>query len=53
MENIKLNQEELEYLIMIVEQNKEDYDDEYGNSYKEMLNDLYSKLIILKSKSNV
>jgi len=53
MENIKLNQEELEYLIMIVEQNKEDYDDEYGIFYKEMLNDLYSKLIILKSKSNV
>ena len=44
---LELNEHELDYLIMITEQNLEDCEDGYGELYKEMLNDLYSKLIVL------
>ena len=42
---LKLNEQELDYLIMIIEQNLEDCEDGYGELYKEMLEDLYNKLI--------
>tara|TARA_R110002072_G_scaffold97956_1_gene215460 strand:- start:327 stop:632 length:306 start_codon:yes stop_codon:yes gene_type:complete len=40
----ELNQEELNYLIMIIEQNIEDAEESYGKTYNKMLNDLYIKL---------
>ena len=44
---LKLNEQELDYLIMIIEQNMEDCEEGFGELYKEMLEDLYSKLVIL------
>jgi hypothetical protein len=47
---LKLNEEELDYLTMVIEQNLEDANGteiKYQMHYKEMLEDLYSKLIVL------
>ena len=49
---LKLNKQELDYLTMIIEQNMEDWEsknylDNKQILYKEMLEDLYSKLVIL------
>tara|TARA_R110001592_G_scaffold174607_1_gene413467 strand:+ start:1213 stop:1359 length:147 start_codon:yes stop_codon:yes gene_type:complete len=41
---LELNKEELEYLIMIVEQNIEDAEEYFGETYNKMLRDLYIKL---------
>tara|TARA_R100000655_G_scaffold77283_1_gene116400 strand:+ start:478 stop:627 length:150 start_codon:yes stop_codon:yes gene_type:complete len=47
MKELKLDEQELDYLTMVVEQNLDDEPEEYGESHKQMLEDLYSKLIIL------
>ena len=44
---LELNEHELDYLIMLLEQNMEDWEDDFGETYKEMLEDLFSKLIVL------
>ena len=45
---LKLNEQELNYLTMVMEQNLEDVNEtEEDTLYFEMLEDLYSKLIIL------
>ena len=48
MKELKLDEQELDYLTMVVEQNlnETDYDD-VDEVHHEMLEDLYSKLIIL------
>ena len=43
---------ELDYLLFIIEQNLEDYEDSFGVLHKENLDNLYSKLIVLKSNKN-
>tara|TARA_R100001509_G_scaffold128958_1_gene82326 strand:- start:122 stop:286 length:165 start_codon:yes stop_codon:yes gene_type:complete len=43
---------ELNYLLFIIEQNLEDYEDSFGILHKENLDSLYSKLIVLKQKLN-
>ena len=43
---------ELDYLLFIIEQNLEDYEDSFGELHKENLDNLYSKLIVLKSNKN-
>ena len=46
--NLIINKQELDYLAMVVEQNLEDaIDTESNEVHNEMLEDLYSKLIIL------
>jgi len=40
----ELNKEELQYLLMIVEQNLEDAEESFGETYNKMLKDLYIKL---------
>tara|TARA_R100000664_G_C2689424_1_gene94122 strand:+ start:535 stop:684 length:150 start_codon:yes stop_codon:yes gene_type:complete len=47
MKELKLDEQELDYLTMVVEQNLDDEPEEYGENHKQMLEDLYSKLIIL------
>ena len=45
---LKLNEQELNYLTMVIEQNLEDVNGtEEDTLYFEMLEDLYSKLIVL------
>ena len=45
---LKLNEHELDYLTMVIEQNLEDVNGtEEDTLYFEMLEDLYSKLIVL------
>jgi len=47
MENkkeIQFNDDELQYLIMIIEQNIEDYQNEFGELHKETLENIYNKL---------
>ena len=46
--NLIINKQELDYLTMVVEQNLEDVNEtDYDEVHHEMLEDLYSKLIIL------
>ena len=46
--NLIINKHELDYLTMVVEQNLEDVNEtDYDEAHHEMLEDLYSKLIIL------
>ena len=46
--NLIINKQELDYLTMVVEQNLEDVNEtDYDEVHNEMLEDLYSKLIIL------
>ena len=46
--NLIINKHELDYLTMVVEQNLEDVNEtDYDEVHNEMLEDLYSKLIIL------
>tara|TARA_R100000458_G_scaffold46402_1_gene44868 strand:- start:2681 stop:2833 length:153 start_codon:yes stop_codon:yes gene_type:complete len=44
---IKLDEQELDYLTMVIEQNLEDYEEGYGELYNETLKGLYNKLILL------
>ena len=46
---LELNEHELDYLTMVIEQNLEDVniESEYDTLHFEMLEDLYSKLIVL------
>ena len=41
---LELTEHELDYLTMILKQNIEDYEEEFGGGYKEMVKNLYSKL---------
>ena len=45
--NLIIDKEELDYITMLIEQNLDDEPEEYGENHKQMLEDLYSKLIIL------
>ena len=48
MKELKLDEHELDYLTMVVEQNLEDVNEtDYDEVHHEMLEDLYSKLVIL------
>ena len=51
MKELKLDEQELDYLTMVVEQNLDDEPEEYGENHKQMLEDLYSKLIILNNQN--
>ena len=50
---IDINIDELDYLLLIIEQNLEDYEDSFGILHKQNLDDLYSKLIVLKLNINL
>ena len=45
--NLIIDKKELDYLTMVVEQNLDEDLGPYGEHHKKMLEDLYSKLIIL------
>jgi hypothetical protein len=45
--NLIVDKTELDYITMLIEQNLDDNPEEYGESHKEMLEDLYSKLLNL------
>ena len=48
---LELNEHELDYLTMVIEQNLEDVNETEEDTqrlYFEMLEDLYSKLVVLK-----
>tara|TARA_B100000927_G_scaffold237855_1_gene198732 strand:+ start:2352 stop:2501 length:150 start_codon:yes stop_codon:yes gene_type:complete len=47
MKELIIDEQELDYITMLIEQNLEDNPEEYGELHKQMLEDLYSKLIIL------
>ena len=46
-ENIKFTTEELSYLLDMVENDINDYEEDFGELHKETLKDIYSKLVIL------
>jgi len=49
--NLKLNEQQLDYLKMVIEQNLEDVNEtEEDTIYFETLKDLYLKLIVLTKK---
>ena len=45
--NLIIDKQELDYITMLIEQDLEDEPEEYGEHHKQMLEDLYSKLITL------
>ena len=45
--NLIIDKGELDYITMLIEQDLEDEPEEYGEHHKQMLEDLYSKLITL------
>ena len=45
-ENIKFTNEELNYLLDMVENDINDYEEEFGELHKEILEDIYSKLVV-------
>ena len=47
-ENIKFTNEELNYLLDMVENDINDYEEEFGELHKQTLEDVYNKLIKLK-----
>ena len=46
-ENIKFTTTELNYLLYIIEQDINDYEEDFGELHKQTLEDIYSKLVIL------
>ena len=44
---LELTEHELDYLTMILEQNMDDYEEEFGEGYKEMLKNLYLTLEVI------
>ena len=47
MENIKFTTEELNYLIDIIEQDINDYEEDFGELHKQKIESIYDKLAIL------
>lgn len=46
-QNIKFTKEELNYLLDMVENDINDCEEEFGELHKQILEDVYSKLVIL------
>jgi hypothetical protein len=45
--DIKFTTTELNYLLDIIEQDINDYEEEFGELHKQILEDIYNKLVIL------
>ena len=46
-ENIKFTPTELSYLLDVVEQDLNDYEEDFGELHKQILEDVYTKLVTL------